>query len=414
MAIYSFILVCFDNCELTKQALESLLESLDLNHREFGVEVIIINNNSKDETIEVIQKIKDDYKGIIEIILVNMEENMGYSIGVNVGISYTTGKIITVLNNDLIFPKNWFNGLAAALEKDSSLGVSVPYLSYASGVQNIEVKLDSLQKIQDFSDKYTSDHKGSISYINRAIGACLTIKREVLNLIGGCDFWFGLGMYDDDDWCMRFRLSGYKMAVIGDSFVYHIGNATVSKNSEIVTAAILSNSKKFMKKWNLKGNEYKEGLYTDREESLDATIYEREKHFFPVKQEDYITINDDKKLKSQISKCLLIADWSNDKSKWEEKLEQFLSNSNNCELHLLIPEQYFDRKEVLDKITKTLQNPEKKDEILSLILKINYENINPIELISFMKTFDNILIVGNDFVNYFIVYLANQNNLQTI
>ena len=87
MTNYSFILVCYDNCDLTKKALESLLESFDLNCRGRGIEVIIINNNSKDETIEVVQRIKEDYKGIIEIVLVNMVENMGYSIGVNVGLS---------------------------------------------------------------------------------------------------------------------------------------------------------------------------------------------------------------------------------------------------------------------------------------------------------------------------------------
>ena len=414
MTSYSFILVCYDNCDLTKQALESLLESFDLNYIESGVEIIIINNNSKDETIEVVQRIKEAYKGIIEIVLVNMKENMGYSIGVNIGLSKATGKIITVLNNDLIFPKDWFNGLALALDSDSSLGVAVPYLSYASGVQNVEVKLNSLQKIQEFAYKFTKEHKGSISYSTRAIGACLTMKREVIDLIGGCDFWFGLGMYDDDDWCLRIRVSGYKMAVIGDSFVYHIGNATIANNGESVTAAILSNCKKFMKKWNLKGNEYNDGLYTDREKSLEATNYEKEKQFFPVKLEDYITVSPDKKIESQISRCLLIADWTNNKSEWEQKLEQYLMECNCMELHLWIPQQYFDREEVLDKITKVVQKLENKDKILSSVLKIKYDNINPVELISFMKQFDNIIFVENDFVNKFIVNLANQINIQTI
>lgn len=414
MINYSFIMVCYDNCDLTKQALESLLESFDLSYRGLGMEVIIINNNSKDKTIEVVQNIKEIYKGIIEIVLVNMEENMGYSIALNVGLSYTTGKIITVLNNDLIFSKDWFNGLANALESNSSLGVAVPYLSYASGVQNVGVTFDSLQNIQNFASKFINENRGSISYLNRAIGACLTMKREVIDSIGGCDFWFGLGMYDDDDWCSRIIVSGYKIAVIGDSFVYHIGNATVSKNSENVTASILSNCKKFMRKWNLKGNEYKEGLYTDREKSLEATIYQRQKHFFPVKHEDYIIISEDKEIKNQISKCLLIADWTNDKSEWEQKLKQFLLNCNNGELHLWIPQQYFDKKEVLDKIIKVIENLENKDKLLSSVLKIKYENINPIELISFMKHFDNVLTIENDFVNKFIVYLANQNNIQTI
>jgi GT2 family glycosyltransferase len=410
MARYSFIMVCYNNCDLTRQALESLLESFDLNYKNLGVEVIIINNNSNDETFEVIQSIKADYKGIIEIVLVNMEENMGYSIGLNVGLSKATGKIITVLNNDLIFSNGWFKGLTEALDRDSSLGVAVPYLSYASGVQNVGVLLDSPQKIQAFASKFTNEHKGSIINLNRAIGACLTMKREVIDLIGGCDFWFGLGMYDDDDWCSRIRVSGYKIAVIGDSFVYHIGNATLSKNSENVTAAILSNCKKFMRKWNLKGNEYPEGLYTNRENSLENTVYERKKHFFPVKYEDYVSVSQTENIKNQINKCLLVADWTNFKSEWQRKLVQFLSNYNNSELHLWIPPQYFDKKEVMDKIAETVQNLENKENLLGSILKFNYDNISPDLLIVFMKQFDNVLTVENDYVNKFIVNLAKASS----
>ena len=80
----------------------------------------------------------------------------------------------------------------------------------------------------------------------------------------------------------------------------------------------------------------------------------------------------------------------------------------------LIPQQYFDKEEVLDKIIKSVQTLENKDKLLSSILKIKYDNINPIELISFMKQFDNILFVENDYVNKFIVNLANQINIQTI
>jgi len=415
MAHYSFILVCYNNWDdLTKQALESLLESFDSEYRDRGIELIIVNNGSKDKTLEELQNFKTNYKGNVEIVVVNIEENMGYIIGLNAGLSKANGQIVTVLNNDLIFPNGWFRGIAEALDRDSSLGVAVPYLSYACGIQHAGVKLDSMQEIQDFSDKFTTEHQGSILYTNRAISACLTMKRETLNRIGGYDFWFGLGHYDDDDWCLRAIVSGYKIGVIGDSFVYHLGTVTFSQNPESVSASLMSNSKKFMKKWSLKGPGCEEGLYPDRDKAVESTAYDSKKHYLPIKYEDYVWVNQIEDIKRETGKSLLVADWTNFRSEWEKKLEIFLVNHQNSELYLWIPQQYFDEKEVMDKVSKVIKRFKNNNELIDSTLKIKYDNINPDELILLIKLFDNVLIVENDYVNKYIVSLAKQINIPTL
>ena len=415
MPHYSFILVCYNNWEFTKQAIESLLSSFGCKYSNYGVELIIVSNGSKDQTNQELESFKESYKGCIEIVLVNIEENIGYSVGLNVGLSKARGQIITVLNNDLIFPKGWFDGLVEELNKDSSLGVVVPYLSYASGVQDVGVRFNSSQEIQDFADKFINEHRGLITYANRVISACLTMKREVLDLIGGYDFWFGLGMYDDDDWSLRVRVGGYRIGVVGSSFVHHIGNATFAKDHEGTSAAILSNCKKFMKKWNLKGIEYEDGVYVDREDAIKSITYMKQKQYFPIKYEDYELFNHDESIRNgEIKRYILVADWTNFKSEWGKKVEQFLENGSNEELCLWIPKQYFEQSEIMDKITKVVQHLENGENLIDSLVKIMYENVYPMQIMAVIKSFDGVLFVENDYVNKCIVNLAKQANIQVI
>ena len=129
MPYYSFVMLCYNKWELTKQAITTLVESLSLSHKNKEMELIIVNNGSSDETKEGIEQIKKLYSHEIEVVPVHLKENMGYPVGANMGLAQCRGQIITILNNDLVFPDNWFNGIVNTLESDNSIGVAVPFLS---------------------------------------------------------------------------------------------------------------------------------------------------------------------------------------------------------------------------------------------------------------------------------------------
>ena len=50
MPYYSFVILCYNNWNLSKQAITSLIESLHPSYFERGIELIIVNNGSVDET----------------------------------------------------------------------------------------------------------------------------------------------------------------------------------------------------------------------------------------------------------------------------------------------------------------------------------------------------------------------------
>jgi len=68
-------------------------------------EVIVVDNNSKDKSKELLKKYKKDFQK--DLVLIFNENNLGFGEGNNCGINIAKGKYVALLNNDCIVDKNW-------------------------------------------------------------------------------------------------------------------------------------------------------------------------------------------------------------------------------------------------------------------------------------------------------------------
>lgn len=50
MPYYSFVLLCYNNWELTNQAITTLNDSISDTYKQKGIEIIVVNNGSIDDT----------------------------------------------------------------------------------------------------------------------------------------------------------------------------------------------------------------------------------------------------------------------------------------------------------------------------------------------------------------------------
>ena len=57
-------------------------------------------------------------------------------------------------------------------------------------------------------------------------GFCLLIRRAVIEAIGLLDEQFGIGCFEDDDYCLRAIQAGYRAVIAADAFVHHFGGRT--------------------------------------------------------------------------------------------------------------------------------------------------------------------------------------------
>jgi O-antigen biosynthesis protein len=399
---YSFIMPCFNNWNLTKQAVSTLIDSISQDHKEKGIELIIVNDGSSDETMDGLIKLKEQFDKEIEIIIINRTENLGYNISINQGLANSRGQITTIINNDLIFPNNWFDGIVETLESDNSVGAAVPFLSYASGPASVGVGFSSITELEIFSKQFMMENRNKIIYIERVIGACISIKKELLSLIGGNDFWFGLGFFEDDDWSLRACIAGYKLAIVGASFVQHMGSQTMHLHSKAAGAAIESSGRKFARKWNI--------IHDNRKEIVGRNTFNKDEYFFPIKIDEYHTSNIIKNEKLSNKSIIMVADWQNDLSKWKEKLlevkNEFLQN-NDYQIYFWIPKKYFSHEYVVNEIEKTIGGN------FSSIHYI-FDDIYPIDVLMSLSQYEKFVGIEGDYVNLFLKKLIENISIEII
>ena len=81
--------------------------------------------------------------------------------------------------------------------------------------------------------------------VDRLVFFCVLINRKVFDLLGGMASVFGLGNYEDDDFCLRARIAGYRLALISHAFVYHHGSRTFHRQNIPYVHLMLANERVF-------------------------------------------------------------------------------------------------------------------------------------------------------------------------
>ncbi len=91
MKLISFVIPCYNSQDYMKKAIDSILTAKD------DVEIIIVNDGSKDGTINIARDYEEKYKNIIKVI---DKENGGHGSGVNAGLKSAKGKYFKVVDSD--------------------------------------------------------------------------------------------------------------------------------------------------------------------------------------------------------------------------------------------------------------------------------------------------------------------------
>ena len=90
---------------------------------------------------------------------------------------------------------------------------------------------------------------GRLTDTDRLVGFCLLIRREVVDSIGLLDERFGLGCFEDDDYCLRAMQVGYRTVIARDAFVHHFGGRTFVGTGVDFQSLMQKNEGLFREKW---------------------------------------------------------------------------------------------------------------------------------------------------------------------
>lgn len=241
----SIITVTYNSAKEIGAYLDSIQKSPD----KFTKEVIIVDNASQDETVNVIENHK------FKATLIKSPSNIGFPKAVNLGIKRSQGEYILLLNPDTQLVGDCLTTLISFAESHS-VGAVAPRLFYPDGtVQPSVFRLPTIFNAikYNFFNQKTAFNKylpEQTQPVDVAIMAALLIPRSVLDKVGLLDDRFFM-YYEDIEFGRR--LKRYKLPIyyLTTAKVKHVhgasGKFTSHANSPLLASAEIYYGKTYSK-----------------------------------------------------------------------------------------------------------------------------------------------------------------------
>ncbi|MDD3428903.1 MAG: glycosyltransferase family 2 protein [Oscillospiraceae bacterium] len=187
-------------------------------------ELIIVDNASTDESLEIARS----YKSRENYTLIENAVNTGFSAGVNAGIRIAKGKYVVLFNNDAFAEPDWLENLIATAETDEKIFAVQSFM-----IRHFERELadDAGDYVTLFgwackrgdgmlASRYTKQKR-----IFSACGGASLYRKSILDEIGLFDENF-FAYFEDVDISWRANSLGYKNIFCPSAKCYHICGAT--------------------------------------------------------------------------------------------------------------------------------------------------------------------------------------------
>lgn len=245
----------------TKKYLAKCLSSIYRNKPSALLEVIVIDNNSKDDSAEMVRK------KYLWVKLIANKENKGFAGGNNQGWKKSRGKYILFLNPDTIVHKKCLGLMIDFMEKNQQAGSCSAKLINPDGSDQklgfyrrtptlLKVFFShspiaaAILRIPYFREQFFEHTDFSkIQEIDQPPGACFFTRRSILKKIGVMDEAYTL-YFEDVDLAYRIKQAGWKQYFLPDAVVTHfVGRSTMQighgKRSFLYYKSMIKFFKKF-------------------------------------------------------------------------------------------------------------------------------------------------------------------------
>jgi len=163
--------------------------------------------------------------------LVFPAENRGFGPACNLGLQHAKGEFVCFLNSD-IFPRerSWLNHLVADLREDPTIGIAGALLLFADGsVQHSGLVYEPVKQFGDWlfplhpgKGFRPEPHADPVREVEGVTGACMVMRRELVEKLGGFDRDFIIGDFEDADLCQRIKTTGLRCVVDERAVLYHL------------------------------------------------------------------------------------------------------------------------------------------------------------------------------------------------
>src|SRR5438445_6865968 len=218
--MYSIIIVNYNGGKLLLNCIKSVL------HNTKHFELILVDNNSTDGSGELEVQLLPTTK------LIRNPSNMGFSRANNIGVRIAKGEWIVLLNPDTIVTQGWIDKLTECAT-GTGAGIVGPKL-----LRFDRQTIDSAGHVFLFRSGDSFDRGAGVKDLGQydkeklvpsVCFAAAVIRRSVFGSVGFLDEKMAL-YFEDVDYCIRARISGWNILYCPLSVVYHVRGGVSSSS----------------------------------------------------------------------------------------------------------------------------------------------------------------------------------------
>jgi GT2 family glycosyltransferase len=234
---YSVIMPVHNRRDLTQQCIEALARVTG----DVQWELIVVDNGSTDDTTAFLPSVRGDLQ------VIRNAENLGFATACNQGAAAARGRHLVFLNNDTVPLPGWLAALGREIDSHAEVAVVGSKLLYRDGtVQHAGLAFARRIPLPyHIYSRWPADDPAvnARREVQAVTGACMLVRREAFETVGGFDTGYRNG-FEDVDLCLRIRDQGWRVVYQPESVLYHFEGQTPGR--KLHDAA---NGRRFLERW---------------------------------------------------------------------------------------------------------------------------------------------------------------------
>lgn len=233
----TIIVPCFNGLRYTLECLAAVAR-----HTPPPYEILVVDNGSSDGTADRVRRLPG-------VRVIRNKTNRGFAAAINQGMKAARGPYLVWLNSDVLVTPGWLERMIACADQAPWVAAVGPCTDVTVGPQRVAAPaFKNDRDLLMFSQAWSLKNERQAEGVQRLTGFCLLLKREALKQVGYLDERFGVGTYEEFDYCLRLRQAGYDLVVARDVFVRHYGHKSFRSFAAMAEQARL-NREIFLDKW---------------------------------------------------------------------------------------------------------------------------------------------------------------------